>query len=135
MPDLARESTAPAPPPAPPPKPPAECDGFRETWLRHFTRSEDEAALRQLSRLLHELVLDFAPHLPIPPESTTRGELAAASRDLRHLAGFLAEVAAERVTCELSDDDTRLSELAERIAAAVELTAFEIEAELAGVRA
>jgi hypothetical protein len=60
---------------------------------------------------------------------------AAAGRDLRHLAGFLAEVAAERETCELSADDEALSELAERLALQVEQIAFEIEAELVGVRA
>ena len=112
-----------------------EADGFRETWLRYFTRSEDEAALRHLSRLLHELILEFRPYLPKPLESDTRGELAAAGRDLRFLAGYLAAVAAERVTCEQADDDARLSELAERLAASVEQVAFEIEAELAGARA
>jgi hypothetical protein len=136
MPDLARESTAPTPSaPAPPARLHEEDDGFRETWLRFFTRPEDAEALRHLSRLLHELVLNFRPYLPSPAESDTRRELAAAGRDLRYLAGYLAGVAAERVTCELDDADTRLSELAERLAAVVEQVVFEIEAELVGVRA
>ena len=84
---------------------------------------------------LHELILEFRPYLPKPGESDTRRELAAAGRDLRFLAGYLAAVGAERVTCEQTDDDEHLSELAERLAARVEQIAFEIEAELAGVRA
>ena len=124
-----RESTAPAPPPAVF----DEGDGFRETWLRYFTRPEDEAALRHVSRLLHELILDFRPYLPRPEESDTRCELAAAGRDLRYLAGYLAAIAGERQSCELTDDDTRLSELADRLFAVVEQTACEIEAALSEV--
>ena len=83
MPDLARESTAPTPSaPATPARLHEEDDGFRETWLRYFTRPEDAQALRHLSRLLHELVLQFRPYLPSPAESDTRRELAAAGRDL-----------------------------------------------------
>jgi hypothetical protein len=135
MPDRAQSTAPVASAPTASPRLLEEDDGFRETWLRFFTRPEDAAALRHLSRLLHELVLNFRPYLPSPAESDTRRELAAAGRDLRYLAGYLAGVAAERVTCELSDDDARLSELAERIAVAVEGAAFAIEAELVGVRA
>jgi len=103
-----------------------------EIWLRFFTRPEDQAALRHLSRLLHELILRSRPYLPRREESDTPRKLAAAGRDLRFLAGYLAAVAAEPVTCELSDDDACLSELAERLAAVVEVAAFEIGEEPGG---
>jgi hypothetical protein len=130
------ESTAATPAaPVPPARPFDEGDGFRETWLRYFTRAEDEATFRHLSRLVHELILDFRPNLPKLPESDTRRELTAAGRDLRFLAGYLAGVAAERITCEQTLEDARLSNLADQLAGRVERIVFEIEAELAGVRA
>jgi hypothetical protein len=131
-----QKSTAATPAtPVPPARLVDEGDGFRETWLKYFTRPEDEATFRHLSRLAHELVLDFRPNLPRPPESDTRRELEAAGRDLRFLAGYLAGVAAERVTCEQTAEDARLSNLADQLTGRIEQIAFEIEAELVGVRA
>jgi hypothetical protein len=136
MPNLTRESIAATPAaPVPTSKLVDESDGFRETWLRYFTRTEDEAALRHVTRMLHEFVLEFRPLLSPREGSDTHRELEAAGRDLRFLAGYLAGVAAERVTCEQTAGDERLSELAAQLAVRVEQVAFEIEAEVAGVRA
>jgi len=118
-----------------PPGSSRKSDGFRETWLRYFTRSEDQAALRHLSRLLRELILEFRPYLPKSQESSTRGELLAAAADLRFLGRYLVGVAGARVTCELTAADAHLPELAERLALGVDQIALEIEAEMAGVRA
>lgn len=134
MPELTPQSTPPpvATPPTIVPETWEEHPGFRETFLYHFTRPEDNACLRQLGRLLYELILETAGTMPYPPESATRTELRAALGDLRHVQGFLASVAQERKDASLSPGDEHLSALADAWAHQTGILAYQIEEELAG---
>ncbi|HEX7182153.1 MAG TPA: hypothetical protein VF756_09945 [Thermoanaerobaculia bacterium] len=134
MPELIEESTPPTPPTPSTIDPAAweDFQGFRESFLAHFTRPEDNAALRRLGQFLYELILETAGTMPDPPESATRTETRAALADLRHLEGFLGAIGAEHKDASLSPDDARLSELAEVWSVDAGQLADRIEAELRG---
>jgi hypothetical protein len=101
MPDLIQESTAAPNPPLPPdpPEPPATWDPtkpylapfpwedhpvFRFTFLLWFTREGDRDALEVVGRLLYDMTLEVCGTWPQMPESTTRAEMRAVAKDLRH---------------------------------------------------
>src|SRR5436305_6020416 len=65
-------------------------DVFRETFLRRFTRREDNAALRTLARLLLEMTCEFQHWWPDAREGDVRTLLRAVIADLRYLQGSLA---------------------------------------------
>lgn len=113
MTDQEKSTLHPATPPTIDPAAWEDFQGFRESFLAHFTRPEDNTTLRHLGRFLYELILETAGTMPDPPESTTRTETRAALADLRHLEGFLGAIGAEHKDASLSPDDARLSELAE----------------------
>jgi hypothetical protein len=91
-----------------------ESAGFRETFLYHFYMPQDVAALRHLSRMLHEMSLEMARYGPVTPESGTHENLRAALADLRHLQGFLAAVGRSKEESALTPADTELAALAAR---------------------
>ena len=70
-------------------------DVFRETFLRRFTRREDNAALRTLARLLLEMTCEFQHWWPDAREGDVRTLLRAVIADLRYLQGSLALTCAE----------------------------------------
>jgi hypothetical protein len=104
-----------------------ESAGFRETLLHHFTQPEDAAALRHLAVMLHEFALQFAHYWPQPAGSGVSIEMRAVAADLRHVQGFLALLGQDRAASSLDAEESRLSVLAERMAAEVGRIAEEIE--------
>jgi hypothetical protein len=104
-----------------------ESAGFRETFLYHYDDAKDHQALRHLSRMLHEAVLELARPAPAGGESATREELRAAAADLRHTQGFLAAVARAQEESELSLADAELAALAARQAEIVAGVAAALE--------
>lgn len=130
MPDLIQESTAAPNPPLPPdsPEPPATWDPtkpylapfpwedhpvFRFTFLLWFTREGDREALEAVGRLLYDMTLEVCGTWPQMPESTTRAEMRAVAKDLRHAQAFLLSIAREKDTASLGVEDERLSLMAE----------------------
>ncbi|HEX4952537.1 MAG TPA: hypothetical protein VF017_03965 [Thermoanaerobaculia bacterium] len=116
MSDLAQST----PKPPPPFLDGQELDAFRETMLRHFTRAEDQAALRQVGRLLFESALEQAHLWPLPEESETVLALRAAALDLLHTARTLTALGHSRWASLLSPAEETLARLAERSAPQVE---------------
>ncbi|HYH47422.1 MAG TPA: hypothetical protein VEG34_17205 [Thermoanaerobaculia bacterium] len=108
-----------------------ESAGFRETFLYHYQAPADHQALRHLSRILHEAVLEMARYAPPTGESATREELRTAAADLRHLQGFLATVARGQEESELPPADADLAALAARQAEALASVAAALEQALA----
>jgi hypothetical protein len=119
MPDLVPDSTPPAEtatPPAWDPKNPKaapfpweEHPAFRETFLLWFTRPEDRAMLEALGRYLYEMALEVSGDWPPLVESTTRAELRAVAKDLRHAQAFLLSVYGELEASSLQGEDERLA--------------------------
>lgn len=129
----------PASPPAPIPRIDPEDfekhEGFRETFLLHFSEPKTNTNLRELGSLLFDLALESSEAWPDPPEGLTRSELRAAVADLRFLEGFLGAVGREHLVSSLDFAATALSQLAARQAREVGRIADRIEEELAlGIR-
>jgi hypothetical protein len=129
MPD--REESTPTPIPQVDPAHWEEHEGFRETFLLHFTGQEANGTLRRFAQILWELVLEASRNWPQHPESTTRLELRAALGDLRHLEGFLGAVGQEHSVSSLAAEERGLSRFAGKQAVKVRKIADVIERELA----
>jgi len=124
------ESTAPPEEPTAPPaavSPPTidpkrweDFSVFRESFLRHFTGPEANAAMRAFDALLFEMVLEWNGTQPPDPGGYVRHDLRAALADLRALEGFLAYIGQEAE--DLDEDEPEdaapleLCELAEELA-------------------
>ncbi len=104
-----------------------ESAGFRETFLYHYEDARDHQALRHLSQMLHEAVLELARPAPAGGESAIREELRAVAADLRHTQGFLAAVARSKEESELEPPDGELAALAARQAEIVAGVAAALE--------
>ena len=148
MPELTPQSTTPAeslpptpslteppaddPPEAPPAIPPIidpamfeSFPAFRETFLLYFPDPGANDALRAVGELLYDMVLEYWQHWPDHPEGLIRAQLRAAVADLRHLQGFLAELATaedgsptphEAHLCRVAGDVSRdLATVADRV--------------------
>jgi len=105
-------------------------EGFRATFLLHFTRAGDADAMRHFGAMLYDCARECASSWPAWCESSTRTELRAAAADLRHLKGFLTAVGQEHAVASLEWHDARLSRVAARQAAEVARIAHRIEEEL-----
>src|SRR5215218_6790834 len=110
MPD--RRESIPAPIPRIDPAKWEDHEGFRETFLLHYTGPEANDTLRRFGSLLFSQALEGADQWPARPESSTRSELLAALADLRFLEGFLGSVGQEHVVSSLSSEDAPLSQFA-----------------------
>ena len=106
-------------------------EGFRETFLMHFTQPGDAEVLRRVGVMLFDMALESARFWPDLPESSTRAELRAAARDLRHLSEFLTALGLSCELTSLTSADERLSRFAGRQAKKVAGVAERIEARLA----
>jgi len=91
-------------------------EGFRETFLLHFTEPGHNAALRSLGELLYSLVLEAPYALPDPAEGWVRVHTRAALADLRFLEGFLLFLGEERRDAGATPEEERLSRSAGRTA-------------------
>ena len=74
-----------------------EHEGFRETFLLHYTEPEANTTLRHLGSLLFNLALESSGGWPHHPGGVTRSELQAALADLKSEVIALAVGAAEQV--------------------------------------
>ena len=112
-----------------------EYEVFRETFLCRFTLQKDNAALRTVARLFHEMTCELQHFFPDAPEGDVRTLLRATIADLRYLQGSLALTAAE---IEKADDFTPIEEhharLAGRMAEKVREIADTLEADLGAWR-
>ena len=115
MPELTPDSTFPASW--------EEHAAFRSTFLMHFTKEGDRAALEILGQLLYEMLLEVYGGWPHWPESPTRVEMRAVATDLRHAQAFLAAIAEARHASSLKGEDERLSLLADGFSREVGRTA------------
>ncbi len=128
MPD--QQESIPAPIPCLDPAAWEEHEGFRETFLLHYTEPEANTTLRHLGSLLFNLALESSGTWPHHPGGVTRSELKAALADLRHLQGFLATVGREHRVSSLTVTDDTLSRFAAEQAKEVGRIADRIEEEL-----
>jgi hypothetical protein len=88
-------------------------EGFRFTFLAHFTRREDTDALQRVAQLLYDLVMEKIPEdWPKMPPPATRWEMVAAMSDLQFLEGYLRSVYKEHQLCSLSPEAIELSQFA-----------------------
>jgi hypothetical protein len=129
MPD--QDESTPAPIPQIDPAAWEDHEGFRETFLLHYTDPEANQTLRRLGGLMFNQALERVDLWPKRTESATRAELLAAASDLRFLEGYLGAVGQEHVVSSLSSGDTALSQRAAGWALEVGGIADRIEEELA----
>jgi hypothetical protein len=128
MPD--QDESTPAPIPRIDPAVWEDHEGFRETFLLHYTAPEANQTLRRLGGLMFNQALERVDLWPKRPESSTRAELLAAVADLRFLEGYLGAVGQEHVISSLSSGDNALSQRAAGWALEVGGIAAQIEEEL-----
>jgi len=112
MPELTPQSTPPTvpPPPAPTPTEPADdpppaippiinpdrfedFPTFRETFLAFIADPDANAIFRGFGELLFNFILEYWEHWPDQPEGELRANLRAAVADMRHVQGYLAQLA------------------------------------------
>jgi hypothetical protein len=89
-------------------------------------------ALRRVGEMLYAVLLEAPTEWPGWEESSTRTEMRAAAKDLRHMQGFLRSVGLERTVSSLPTEDAWLSNLARKLAPQVGRLASWIEKELVG---
>jgi hypothetical protein len=132
MPEL--DDSIPVPAVTPPTIDPArweDFEGFRESFLLHFTRKPDNAALRTVATLLFDLVLEASTALiPPQPEGWGRALVRAAVADLRFLNGFLGRFTQEADGSSLEPYEEHLYRFAGARSAVLAKVADEIEAQL-----
>jgi hypothetical protein len=109
-------------------------EGFRETFLLHYTEPKANETLRNLGNLLFDLSLEREDQGPSRPESSTRSELQAALADLRFLEGFLTSVGRGHIVSSLAPEDIGLSRFAAGQALNLGAIANRIEEELGPVK-
>lgn len=107
-----------------------EHEGFRETFLMHFTDGETNDTLRRFGSVLFELILESRGSRHSYPDSATRWELRAALGDLRYLQGFLDAVGQEHRLSSLTAEDAGLSRYARAQAVRVRKIADGLEERL-----
>jgi hypothetical protein len=105
-------------------------EGFRESFLLHFTRPGDADALRAFGAMLYAAALECAASWPSWPQSATSAELRAVALDLQHASGVLAAIGLERNTSSLSPSDARLSKYASDLARTVYRISRSVQAKL-----
>ena len=110
-------------------------EGFRESFLLHFTRQADNVALRGVAVLLFDLVLEASTTLiPPQPEGWARAQIRAAVADLRFLQGLLGSFTQEAEGSSLEPFENHLYRFAGARSAVLGKVADEIEAQLGAWR-
>ncbi len=127
---------APPPPSGPAVSPPVirpedfeEFPAFREVFLLLFTDARANAAMREVGKLLHELVLEFWGHWPDHPEGLFPAELRAAVADLRQVQGCLQEWTGPANPVD-GEHERRLAEVGADVARRIGDQAYRLEVEL-----
>jgi hypothetical protein len=106
-------------------------EGFRESFLLHFTKQPDNAALRTVATLLYDLALEASTALlPSHPEGWARAQVRAAVADLRFLQGFLDSLTKEAEGSSLEPFEEHLYRFSGARAVVLAKVADEIEAQL-----
>ena len=126
-----RPESTPVTPPTIDPARWEDFEGFRESFLLHFTRQADNAALRTTATLLFDLVLEASTALiPPQPEGWARAQIRAAVADLRFLQGLLGSFTQEAEGSSLEPFEDHLYRFAGARSAVLAKVADEIEAQL-----
>ena len=125
---------------SPYPTPPSwvEADSIRETLLYLFDDPADREAIRQVGRMLHDMILEVtrepeeeSPTREPGEESETRAELRAAAADLRWTSGYLFNVIRLSAEwCSLDADDAKLARFAGKLSRQVGALVEKIERRL-----
>ncbi|HXU46757.1 MAG TPA: hypothetical protein VN783_14615 [Thermoanaerobaculia bacterium] len=108
-----------------------QAEGFRFTFLGHFTKSGDADALRRVSQLLYDGALEGNREWPRGPLPPVLEQALLAACEFRFLEGFLAAVGRECETASLSREEIRISQLAADYSLASGDLAARIERDLA----
>jgi hypothetical protein len=142
MPDLIAQCTPPsnplppslyAAPPSEPPEPPAPppptgsaskwepYEGFRFTFLLHFTL-EEQAALQMVAQLLYDAVLEKPRPADLPEQTAPwmLWEMRTALSEMRYLEGYLGTIFDAHRLSSLSPAVEKLSKMAGGIASDLE---------------
>lgn len=126
-----RPESTPVTPPTIDPTRWEDFEGFRESFLLHFTRQADNAALRTVATLLFDLVLEASTALiPPQPEGWARAQIRAAVADLRFLQGLLGSFTQEAEGSSLEPFEDHLYRFAGARSAVLGKVADEIEEQL-----
>ncbi len=110
-----------------------EVEGYRQTFLIHFTQPGAAAALQKAAGKLYDDALESAhawPRSPLPPVIE---QAQAGASECRYLEGFFGMVAREGEESSLSRGEIRISALASGYAAAAGELAARIERDLDSV--
>lgn len=110
-----------------------EVEGYRQTFLIHFTQPGAAAALLKAAAKLYDDALESAhswPRSPLPPVIE---QAQAGASECRYLEGFFGMVAREGEESSLSRGEIRISALSGGYAAAAGELAARIERDLDSV--
>lgn len=107
-------------------------EGFRETLLRVIPDGEEAQATRQFGAVFFRMLLERSGPESESGESSTKSELGAAAKELRHLEAYLADVGRGWKDHCLDPADTKLSKFAGRLARHVGEVADQIERAVRG---
>jgi hypothetical protein len=105
---------------------------IRETMLLYVDDPAARKALRRVGSLIYDWAVETTG-LP-DPESSTRRELRAAAKELRHIQGYLVSIADEPEASVLNRSDTELAYFAGDLAEDVQALGQAIEDKLKGDR-
>jgi len=110
-----------------------EMEGFRHTFLIHFTPPGLAAALRQVGRVLYDAALEIAGRWPRSRNLPVHEQVLAGAADLRFLEGFFGMVGRESEESSLARAEIGISHLSIEYAAAAGALATRIEQDLASL--
>lgn len=108
-------------------------EGFRHTFLIHFTPQGLAASLRRAGQNLYDHALEKAGGWPRAPMLPVLEQVMAGAADVRFLEGFYGMVGREARETSLTDVEIRISMLSVEYAAAARALAERIEQDLAAV--
>ncbi len=110
-----------------------EVEGFRHTFLIHFTPTGLAAMLRQAGRQFYDSVLEAAGGWPRSRTLPVVEQAMAGAADLRFLEGFFGMVGREAEETSLARPEIQISNFAVEYAAAAGALAARIEQDLAAL--
>jgi hypothetical protein len=109
-------------------------EGFRETTLAVILDKPLNGALRLVGQMLYTIVLEYWRYWPEEPEGSFRHQTRAVIADMRHVQGYLFQMARENDASHLSPHDAHLSKQCPGLAERVKEIADALEKELGAWR-